>query len=624
MALVASPSFLKDVQVNWGSIASISEEASKAMEFVQSKVKTPEDIISTAQLPVSSVRDAVILLQQPGCGSGRELEAEELREIVADLIAAYGEPDLQRRIRGIYERQRKAQGSPSTQEDYMGELRETLWPCQTDIAEAYGLPGTTEGLQRIQNSVQRAITEGDVEIRCLADEALILLGMSPLQNIIQEVKAEDFLNCIYTAAGDSSDVEIEDFLLNLKCESPLEKAARARGLLAVRRLKEERRPPQNRLTCGVLRTWAAYERLGLPPQHLVSKEPMPVARLKRPTAAQLWEFVLRNQPVVIEDAVNFDDFPPFFDFADFDYLRERCGHRYVKVKGDSCWDSKGRQLFLNDPTIEISISDYLDLVEVAEEHETCISWYMGKLPLHTDVPELFEDITNAPNSPFRKYGSCFGENNKGVHTYFGCGGNTTCIHSDPSENLLLVVAGEKFWDVYPPCDAACMHPTVKKFLNSLVPPFIDPDQIPPDVQKQWSCYKDAQPQRVHLKAGDLFYLPIFWWHSVQGSIGRNMILNWWCQQHPFKEYKYKGFEGTREILEVLQHLNEAWSENPSSGPSAEARAVAQELGTGALYSDSMCASSDSYKKLLGPIKPPRNHPMSTSLLPSNGFRWKSR
>ena len=35
--------------------------------------------------------------------------------------------------------------------------------------------------------------------------------------------------------------------------------------------------------------------------------------------------------------------------------------------------------------------DYLDLVEVAEEHETCISWYMGKLPLHTDLPELFED-----------------------------------------------------------------------------------------------------------------------------------------------------------------------------------------------------------------------------------------
>ncbi|CAK9097405.1 unnamed protein product [Durusdinium trenchii] len=368
--------------------------------------------------------------------------------------------------------------------------------------------------------------------------------------------------------------------------------ARARGLIAARRLKEERNPPGG-LTCGLLRTWAAYERLGLAPQHIVSTEPLPVARLKRPTPAQVWEFVVRNQPVVIEDAVNADDFPPFFDFADFDYLRERCGHRYVKVKGDSCWDNKGRQLFLNDPTIEISISDYLDLIEVAEEHETCISWYMGKLPLHTDVPEMFEDIVNAPNSPWRKYGNCFGENNKGVHTYFGCGGNTTCIHSDPSENLLFVVTGEKFMDIYPPCDAACMHTTVKKFLNSLVPPFIDPAFVPAEVDKNWPFYKHAQPQRVHLKAGDLFYLPIFWWHAVQGSIGRNMILNWWCQQHPYKEHKYKGFEGTREVLEVLQHLNEAWSETDSASPTPQERAVAQELGNGVLYSDSMRAASDS-------------------------------
>ena len=67
----------------------------------------------------------------------------------------------------------------------------------------------------------------------------------------------------------------------------------------------------------------------------------------------------------------------------------------------------------------------------------------------------WQDINNSPNSPWRKFGTCFGENNKGVHTYFGCGGNTTCIHSDPSENLLMVVMGEKFMDIYPPCDAAC-------------------------------------------------------------------------------------------------------------------------------------------------------------------------
>ena len=65
-------------------------------------IPSPQDVISTAQLPVSSVRDAVILLQSPGSGAGRSLDVEELREIVAELIAAYSEPDLQRRLGRYY------------------------------------------------------------------------------------------------------------------------------------------------------------------------------------------------------------------------------------------------------------------------------------------------------------------------------------------------------------------------------------------------------------------------------------------------------------------------------------------------------------------------------------------
>ena len=41
-----------------------------------------------------------------------------------------------------------------------------------------------------------------------------------------------------------------------------------------------------------------------------------------------------------------------------------------------------------------------------------------------------------------------------------------------------------------------MHTTVKKFLNSLVPPFVDPNHVPKDVDKNWSSYKHARPQRV--------------------------------------------------------------------------------------------------------------------------------
>ena len=38
--------------------------------------------------------------------------------------------------------------------------RKSYGPARRTSRKAYGLPGTSEGLQRIQNEVQRAITEG--------------------------------------------------------------------------------------------------------------------------------------------------------------------------------------------------------------------------------------------------------------------------------------------------------------------------------------------------------------------------------------------------------------------------------------------------------------------------------
>ena len=34
--------------------------------------------------------------------------------------------------------------------------------------------------------------------------------------------------------------------------------------------------------------------------------------------------------------------------------------------------------------------------------------------------------------------------------------------------------------------------------------------------------------------GDFLYLPALWWHCVEGSRERNMILNWWFAIHPAK------------------------------------------------------------------------------------------
>lgn len=579
-----NPGAWKDV--SWGTVSSAAIDSHNTVTE-KLRPSADENQITTANLPVSSVRDAVVFLQKPGSGEGRELSVEELKELMAEVVAAYSDPELQRNIDNIIRRAQKCTEKSET-EDLMTGLKEILWPCQTNIIESFGMPGSVEGLQRVQNSVQRRITEGDVELRVLSDEALMLIRMNPLRNVIQEVNAEDFLSIIYDVAGDASPLDVEQFFRDLKCDNAWERAARARGVSAAAKLVAERKP-KGGLSFGLLRTWAAMERLGMHPNQIIHHpEPPPVVRLKRPTPAQVWEFVIKNQPVIIEDGIDGKEFPPLLDFPDFEYLTERCGHRYVKVKGDSCWDAKGRQLFLNDPTIEIPVAEYLSLIETAEAHETCISWYMGKVPLREEMPELWEDILNAPKSPLKKFGSCFGPNDKGSYTYFGCGGNTTCLHTDPSENLMCVVSGEKWLDIFPPWQADCLHTTVKKCLNSLVPPFCDPKNPPADVDAHYPNYKHATPLSVHLKAGDLFYLPIFWWHAVQGSIGRNMILNWWCQMHPDKEHYWGDLEGTEELLEVTRQIQESWNEKDKKDIPAATQKVVGELCTEILMLGRRC------------------------------------
>merc|ERR1711963_172077 len=98
---------------------------------------------------------------------------------------------------------------------------------------------------------------------------------------------------------------------------------------------------------------------------------------------------------------------------------------------------------------------------------------MGKNPLIKELPELVDDIDASEASPIKKFETCFGENTGKVHTYFGCGRNTTAIHWDPSENLAAVLYGKKTYWLFPPTDADCLYPTgLPSFANSGVPPFL--------------------------------------------------------------------------------------------------------------------------------------------------------
>ena len=109
-------------------------------------------------------------------------------------------------------------------------------------------------------------------------------------------------------------------------------------------------------------------------------------------------------------------------------------------------------------------------------------------------------------------------------------------HFDPYENLLMCVSGTKRLWLFPPADAPSLYPIPGRAdaSRSAAPPFKRHAELPSAMRDAYPRLAGARPLEVRLAAGDLLYLPACWWHCVEGSRERNMILNWWFRLHADK------------------------------------------------------------------------------------------
>ena len=110
------------------------------------------------------------------------------------------------------------------------------------------------------------------------------------------------------------------------------------------------------------------------------------------------------------------------------------------------------------------------------------------------------------------------------------------MHFDPNENLLVCVSGTKRLWLYPPSDAPYLYPVqTADGSRAAAPPFQAHADLPEQLREKFAdLLRTRGPLEVNLKAGDAFYLPVGWWHCVEGSMERNMIVNYWMPAHPRK------------------------------------------------------------------------------------------
>ena len=113
--------------------------------------------------------------------------------------------------------------------------------------------------------------------------------------------------------------------------------------------------------------------------------------------------------------------------------------------------------------------------------------------------------------------------------WIGSGGQRVNTHYDESENFYFVLIGSKEFQLFPPEQSSNLYPGPHHggrggVTESLV------DAWNPDA-REFPLFAEAQDHsvRYRLAAGDMLYLPKFWWHNV-ASAGINFSANYWWNE----------------------------------------------------------------------------------------------
>jgi jumonji domain-containing protein 7 len=111
-----------------------------------------------------------------------------------------------------------------------------------------------------------------------------------------------------------------------------------------------------------------------------------------------------------------------------------------------------------------------------------------------------------------------------INLWFGSAGNVTPLHFDVSNNLFAQLHGCKRMVLFSPHDTPYLSPYP---VQSNMRHVSNVDAESPDTNL-FPAYAHAAPISLELNAGELLFLPAYWWHQVR-SLTASISINFWWQ-----------------------------------------------------------------------------------------------
>jgi hypothetical protein len=235
---------------------------------------------------------------------------------------------------------------------------------------------------------------------------------------------------------------------------------------------------------------------------------MEIERISPPSLAVFRrEYQAPRRPVILTGLM--EDWPA--RRWSLDYLRSRFGERQVtavRTAGGQVVHGAREGI----PYDTIKFGDYLDMLE----GEAPPTHYMV-FPVSEVLPELMREFVlpdYCRDAPWFR-----------ARFWLSAANTSSPLHRDPPDNLFAQILGRKRFVLLAPGETENLYPYR---IWSGLPDFARADAERPDYAR-FPRLRRARPVTCEVGAGEVLYLPRYWWHQVT-SVERSASVNlWWAE-----------------------------------------------------------------------------------------------
>lgn len=163
--------------------------------------------------------------------------------------------------------------------------------------------------------------------------------------------------------------------------------------------------------------------------------------------------------------------------------------------------------------------EYVQMMKDGGANDGCY-YYLATTPFGKSYPELEKDVDFSYFITKREKAE--------PHIWISMSGTVTPLHFDPYEkhNLHALIRGRKRFVLYEPEQSRFLTPYPPE---ERIQQFSRVDLNAPDL-RQFPDFPKAQGLECLLEAGDMLFLPMWWWHQVTTESTAISVNLWWDEK----------------------------------------------------------------------------------------------